>query len=176
MVTFLISLFGYNIDYPWSVGACSGYLIYVLLGYIIVNNEINIGAEVVVYLLGIVGLVAHVFGTYYFSMNAGEIVQTFKGYTNVPCLLYSVAIFVFVKKVGRLLMTRKRINIIVNKLSEYTFSIYLLHVYLLQSFIKLGCNPLSIYFRIIAPLIVIPISVLIAKIIRKVPKGRVLLP
>ncbi|MCQ2971950.1 MAG: hypothetical protein MJ209_01450 [archaeon] len=35
--------------------------------------------------------------TIYLSYNAGHVVYSFRGYLNVPCVLFSVGIFVFIK-------------------------------------------------------------------------------
>lgn len=39
----------------------------------------------------------HFIGTYALSMKANQIVQTYKGYNNFPTVLYSTAVFVFIK-------------------------------------------------------------------------------
>ena len=59
---------------------------------------------------GIAGLLIHIIGTQILSIKAGEIVSVYKGYTNLPCVLYSVAVFVFLKDLGSVLTRTKIIS------------------------------------------------------------------
>ena len=59
----------------------------------------------------------HIIGTYKLSMDAGKIIDTYKGYTNIPCIMYSVAIFVLLKDIGNRITNYKIINVI----GKYTF-------------------------------------------------------
>ena len=51
------------------------------------------------YRTGLVELMLHIFGTYKLSAAADSIVSVYKGYNNVPCVLYSVAVFLLLKRI-----------------------------------------------------------------------------
>ena len=69
-------------------------------------------------------------------MNAGSLIDTCKGYNNVPCVLYSLGIFLLFKNYGNKLMS-KFLNKPVNFLAKYTFGIYLIHMYFVEMLPKL---------------------------------------
>lgn len=111
----------------------------------------------------------HIIGTQYLSFKANSIITTYKGYCNVPCILYSIAIFTFVK--NRLYIIKNKITAtIINILKKYTFSLYLMHWFIIDISIRLfNLNNHSIIFRLGFPFIIIPICVGITYIIRKIP-------
>ena len=118
-----------------------------------------------------------IIGTYTLSMNAGEIVSTYKGYTNVPCVLYSIGVFVFIKYDLVTLMKFNWINKIVNYLNYYTFGVYLIHWYLLEIILKVFNIPqTSIAFRLLSPIAVLIISVGIIWILRKIQIVKEIVP
>ena len=97
LAPFLIQVFHLTIKWPFHIEAMGGYLIYILLGYLLSRFDLPTRYRYLLYVLGILGLLAHIMGTYELSMVAGKIIQTYKGYLNVPCLFYSAAVFIFFK-------------------------------------------------------------------------------
>lgn len=108
LVTFIFNSFIpfvckiFNIAYAGNiiVPVGSGYIIYVLLGYILHNVRIEKRQKLCIYVLAIVGVLLHIIGTQYLSFQAGTIIQTYKGYLNVPCIMYSMGVFLFFKDIG----------------------------------------------------------------------------
>lgn len=86
-----------SIQIPIHIAVGSGYLFYLLAGYYFTNIELKKSTRIVIYIGSFVGLILHIFGTYSLSMEMGKIVQTYKGYNNLPCVLYSLGIFLFFK-------------------------------------------------------------------------------
>ena len=129
-------------------------------------------STIIIYVLSITGLLMHIIGTYNLSIKAGEIVMIFKGYNNVPCITYSVGIFLFFKNHdGRKLPFDKLIQF----LGNYTFGIYLIHIYIMwllddyffYNIFKI--SSISIVYRLVAPFIIIFISTLVVCLIKKIP-------
>ena len=141
--------------------------------------------EILIYIFAVVGLLLHVTGTYRLSVNAGDVIETYKGYNNVPCVLYSLGIFVFFRNYGNKIMNGLVGNII-KKNSGYTFGIYLIHIYavsylpFLISMIlgnsEVNTVSTSLLYRITAPFVIIPICVLIIFLLRKIPVIRHIVP
>lgn len=176
MAPFLSDLFGftYNTNYKIAIGG--GYILYLILGYLISEYEISKSNRYIIYILGIIGLLAHIFGTWYLSYEAGTVVQTYKGYTNVPCVLYSTAIFVFFRYMD-LSKIGKTLRNIVNFMSQYTFSVYLMHYFVIDIFRRIcGVDITGLKNRIIFPFVVIAICILIAYPIKKIPIIKRILP
>ncbi|MDO4978970.1 MAG: acyltransferase family protein [Candidatus Saccharibacteria bacterium] len=111
----------------WPVG---GYIIYALMGYYIDRYEIPKKWRMVIYTLGVAGLMTHIIGTFVLSNNAGEIVRTFKGYQNLPCVLYSAAIFLAFKNLDKKFTRMKLFDAI----APATFGVYLIHWFVLDIF------------------------------------------
>lgn len=176
LAPFIAKLLGINYNTNLNIAVGGGYILYVALGYLISNYEISKKSRCIIYVLGISGLVAHIFGTWYLSYEAGKIVSTFKGYTNVPCILYSTAIFVFFRytdfsKAGKGIMK------VVDFISQYTFAVYLMHYYVIDIFRRI-CMPdiTGIKYRMIFPYCVMAICILLSIPARKLPFIRKLIP
>ena len=153
------SVYFFNFKNPFIVGG--EYTFYVLAGYWLRNFKLDRKK----------------------SMNAGKLIDIFKGYNNVPCVLYSLGIFLLFKNYGNKLMS-KFLNKPVNFLAKYTFGIYLIHMYfvdMLPKFIGyLGMNDAGVVnsplYRLAAVLIIIPVCILIIFLLRKIPAIRHIVP
>ena len=175
------SVYFFNFKNPFIVGG--EYTFYVLAGYWLRNFKLDRKKEIAVYITSVAGLLIHTIGTYSLSMNAGKLIDIFKGYNNVPCVLYSLGIFLLFKNYGNKLMS-KFLNKPVNFLAKYTFGIYLIHMYfvdMLPKFIGyLGMNDAGVVnsplYRLAAVLIIIPVCILIIFLLRKIPAIRHIVP
>ena len=155
---------------------CSGYLIYPIVGYLIDRNKLSLKLRIIIYSIGISCLLLQIIGTFILSYKAGYLVKTFDGYWNIPCMFYSISVYVFFKHLCERI-NNKKIQGIFDKLSKYTFPIYLLHFFVLEIGYKvLNIDIRSIYFRAGAPLIIIPSCILFTWLIRKIPFVKKILP
>ena len=178
-IPFIISVFKINISIPINIIVCGGYILYALIGYYLNKVDLTKKTRIIIYILGIFGLFLHIYGTYYLSFKYGHIVTTYKEYNNLPCMLYSVAIFVFAKYLFIYLNGNfnKWVKKVILFLKDYTFPIYLLHIFViygLDAMFKLPTS--SIFYRLLMPIPAIIISILITYIIRKIKYLRVILP
>ena len=155
----------------------SNHLIYVLLGYILSRITLSRKQCYLIYALAVAGLLAHIIGTYYLSIHAGKIIDYYKGYLNVPCILYSVGIFVLLRQISDQIMSCSILAKIVNFLKPYTFAIYLLQWFFMSILVgRLHINAYSIIYRLGGIIVVTLLCVITTYIIRKMPYGRTLLP
>ena len=106
LVPFLLSVFHLALKWSFHLEAAGGYLMYVLLGYVLSRISLSRKRRLILYALALGGLLLHILGTYALSMNAGKIIQTYKGYLNVPCILYSIGIFIFFKENAEKMMRK----------------------------------------------------------------------
>ena len=160
-----------------TIGVASGYLFYIATGYLLSHYEVRPWLRKLLYIFGIIGLLIHIVGTYQVSMAAGSVVRTYKGYTNVPSIMYSVAVFLFFCQHGNRIMEIDWVSKITKFLSKYTFSLYLLHWYILEIMIKVfSIDKRWIIYRLFA---VIPTTLVVVGItfaVRKIPLLKKLLP
>ena len=166
----------------WSVTppVMSGYMIYVLLGYVLDKVYISKDKRVIIYLFGLFGWVLHFGGTLLMSQGLDTINRTFKGYQNVPCIIQSISIFVFFKYINYERLFRKsffRFTGIVGKIAQLTFGIYLLHYFFvmgLPKLLKLETSSLS--WRLGGATFIFIVCAIITLVIKKVPGLKYLLP
>lgn len=145
------------------------YLSYVLVGYLICKYEMSILWRTFLYVLGIIGLVVHAVGTHVLSFDVGYVAQTWKGYANIPCVLYSIAVFVLIKQIGQKMKHEKVISVM-EFIGQYTFAIYLIHWYVMDYVVEIFLiDTHSIVYRLCMPFVVFAISITFTWLIRKIP-------
>ena len=109
-------------------------------------------------------------------MAAGEIVQTYKGYTNLPALLYSLAVFTLLQRIGPGVMASK-LGGLVRLVGKYTFPVYLIHWFVMDTLVRSFSIPTtSIWYRLGAPLVIVPVVMGVTWLLRKVPGVRTIVP
>ena len=176
ILPFICRLLGIQWNDAFTSPICTGALMMTMLGYMAANNEIPKKWRRIIYILGICGLFAHILGTMYVSFKAGDIVNTFKGYWNVPCMLYTMAIFVFFK------YHRFRIPVFNNKkllrsIAGASFGIYLIHYYFIDIFLRLfHTSGESWQWRIFGTFLVYGISLATVLIMKKIPVLKKIVP
>ena len=74
-----------------------------------------------IYVFALAGLLLHIIGTRELSVKAGSIQSLYKGYNNLPCVLYSLGIFVLLRDVAQWIQKSKKAVSLVNFLGKYTF-------------------------------------------------------
>lgn len=172
-------LFRWGIEWKYSIFTLSEYLIFPVIGYLLHRYPLNKKQRAIIYAAALIGLGMHIFGTSFLSRKHGEIIQFFKGYLNLPCVLYSIGIFVFVKySVNRI--SSEKLHRFISWFQGYTFAIYLLHMFI-YDLIKVIIPHLFFYdyspvFTVCMTVINIPICIFIAYILRKIPFIKSLVP
>ena len=176
------NVYFFSFKNPFTIGG--EYTFYILAGYLLRHFKLDRKKEIAVYAAAIAGLLLHIIGTYRLSMNAGSLIDTCKGYNNVPCVLYSLGIFLLFKNYGNKLMS-KFLNKPINFLAKYTFGIYLLHMYFVEMLPKLtvyagiadNASFVDTYlYRFSAVTIIIFMCVIIIFLLRKIPAIRHIVP
>ena len=174
-IPFFNSVFSLGIEWKYWIAVSGGYLFYVLVGYIISNVEIKPLYRFGIYLFAVAGMLTQLLGTYYSSKNETVIVETFHGYNCLPCILYSIGIFVFVKYTYFRL--KPEITKFFSALSKYTFGVYLIHIFIVRGIEKYsGISNTNLTYRLTAPIFVFIISVFICWIIKKIPFFNKIIP
>ena len=175
LLPFINSVFNLEIRLGISVNIISGYLIFLIIGYLLHNYEINNRLTIAIYFLGILGLLLHIVGTYYHSIEIESVSKLYKGYANLPSILYSTAVFLLFKNFGKKLLYNNKIEFIIMHTKKYTFSIYLLHFYII-TLIGAYVNKYSIVWRLFGFIPIMVIVIIITFFIRKTRVGKIILP
>lgn len=176
LIPFICTLCNVTYAYKVPFDVANAFLIYILIGYLIDKKEISLRWRLVSYMFSLIGFLLHIGGSYIESMKAGEIMYTFRGYTNLPGLLAAVGVFVFLKQIGQSIKSEKIIRGI-EILSGYTFPIYLIHLYVMEFVSHYFIEDVhSLVYRIVCPFFIFVICVGITWGIRKIPFGKYILP
>lgn len=180
LIPFINNIFAFDINWSISVSVVGGYLIFIPIGYLLYSYDIPKIIMYIIYVLGLLGLLLHICGTYTLSRAVGDIVEAYKGYTNLPSIIYAVGIFTFGKQFGNKIM-KTRCGSLINFLGEYTFAIYLIHIYIMviiqkvfEIFFDISCQ--TLLYRLSAPVIIVILAVLIVWFIRKIAVLKKIVP
>ncbi len=176
VLPFLFSLLGITFNEALKFPVVSGFIIYVLIGYNIHHCNLNKRHFIIAIIAILFGFILQVAGTMYFTPQNGEINRLFKGYLNMPAFIMSVGVFVVGKFIGEKLK-QKKLQKVIYFLSQYTFGIYLIHIFYVMVIPTIcGINTSSILWRTIGVLFIFSISCLTCFIAKKIPFLKWLLP
>lgn len=177
LIPFMKNISGMDIAWPYSVGVISGNMIWIVAGVLLYWYPPEKKIKCFIVCLGVIGLFVHIIGTYKLSMVAGNVVQTYKGYSNLPSILYSMGAFVVLTEIGRKIMKVEILQKVINFLGKYAFAIYLMHWYVMQVLEKiLGADTKSIIWRLGAPIIIEIIVIVITYVLRYIPLVKRIVP
>ena len=184
MIPFIIAVLNryakINYGWPFKIYVGFEYLYYVLVGYVLHKKELKLSQRLIIYAIGLTGLLMLIFGCLYESKhNPNGSVMLFKGYYNLPIVMYSTGMFLFLKQVGKRIKSEKSIKAL-TFLQSYTFPIYLIHRYFLDVFEEnlhlVHMQKDSLIYVISATVLALALSILTTMLLRKIPVLRRIVP
>lgn len=125
------------------------YIVYILLGYYFSVTEVSNKIRNYICGCAIILVVFKYICTLYLSLLTEGYDKTLCGYVNVLTVIYTVAIFLFIKSIdfGKLEKSTLCMNII-NTLSGYSFGVYLIHMMVIRiEKMVFDIDVLSIWWR-----------------------------
>lgn len=169
---------GINLNSSLSLPVLGGYLIYVVLGYLLKDCYISSKARIALYLCGIAGVAVRYFGTVICSINENQLVQSTWGYTNIPCFFESIAVFVLVKNINwNHLIPNVAVRQLITKLSSCSFGVYLIHMIVFwYGLLLTGLNGGDLIWRTAGPIVAYVVCIFIVTLFKRIPFIRRLLP
>lgn len=174
LIPYIINVF--HLPLVWIYKRNIEYIIYIFPGYIIQNYKFPTLYRYIIYILGLSGLLIHIFGTQILTLRYRRINRMHKGYFNIPCILYSCSIFLFIKENAYLLF--KIINKkYINKIGSLTIGPFFLHLPIIDTFHKyMKIDPYSFNYRLYGGIFVCTICLIITAILKKIPLFNYILP
>lgn len=157
----------------------AGYIIYILLGYLAVN-DFNFSAKqrIIIYFLGILGWFIRFFTIIKWSVRDGAINNAMGGYVNFPTVLYSFAVFTFIQYEVPKMKLYEKLNVtLLRKVSGASFGIYLIHIYIVDKMPQIfGFDYRSLLWRTFGVIGIYLLCLLIVLILKKIPFLRKIVP
>lgn len=154
-----------------------GYIIYVILGYLLSTEDFNLKQRYILYGSAVLCAMLRYFSTVIISEVSGEFYKVFWGYTNFPTVGLAMGVFVLFKyiKWDKLFSSISKVKILTSVASA-SFGIYLIHMIVMNVFYWYGVNTQGLKWRVIGPVLVYIISLIIVKLLQKVPIIKKIIP
>ena len=172
----------FNIELPTIFSFClepSGYIMFLILGYLLSTTNISKNKRIVVYILGILSIFIRYFYTYFMSEQAGKLNTDLFDYCSAVSVLLAIAVFVFVKNVKWEKIINKlhiKPNFLAG-LSACSFGVYLIHKLIRDQVTTVfNLDMHSIWYRTVGAILLYIISVIIVYIIKKIPILKKIVP
>lgn len=178
LLPFVCRLTGIQWNSALNAVSCGGYVVWFLIGYLLANTDINKKFRILIYILGLIGFFMYFYLTVQNSFKTGKFDKTYAGYMNIPAIFMGTAVFVLFKY-GKwnLIDKHKKAVRFVRNLSSASFGVYLIHYYLKDFSIRhFGIDPRSTLYRIVGTFIIYGLSVIIVRVIQKIPVIRKMVP
>jgi peptidoglycan/LPS O-acetylase OafA/YrhL len=174
LIPYLIILFEPQLFWPYRIDV--NMIIYIFAGYIIQNYKYSHTQKKIIYILGVFGLVIHIYGTQILTIKYRRISSLHKGYLNFPCIIYSCSSFLFIKENSHFLfklINRKYIN----KIGALTLGPFFLHLPIKDAYDKyFQPNHFTLTYRFFGGIVLFIICLILTIIIRQIPFGKYLIP
>lgn len=169
LLPLIFSLCNLQYNFGLKFPLATEYVFFLLCGYYLNNYAIDKKFTVGIFVVGAIGLLTHLLGTHLLSYQASSVVQTFKGYLNVPCVSYSLALFLLFKKLDNTAFI-DRLYRWCRNLTKYTFGVYLIHWYLLDLTLFLTqMDNKSLLYRLGIGTLTFVVALVITKLISLIP-------
>lgn len=158
--------------------AAGGYMLFVILGYLLSVTEISKKQQIIFYILGISGALLRYESTVIWSAEEGALVKTFWGYMNFPTVFLAAGVFVAIKSIRwETLFKTETSRRAVSAVAGTGFGVYLMHmiVYrILQNVTEI--DPCSYTWRFAVPFVIYFICVGAVSIMKKIPVLKHIVP
>ena len=174
--TSLMNTSGMNFEIKWPYDFNSGYIVYIFAGFIIQNYNLNTKFKYLLYIFGIIGLFLRLIISHHLTIKYKIPDRTQINYLNLPIVIYSCSVFLFIKENSEYLfkiINQKYINKI-GSLSMGPFFLHYMIIWALPHFFKY--NVFGFNYRFFGFLIISFICFILTSIIKKIPILKYLTP
>ena len=167
----------YNSSLSVRIG---GYIIFVLLGYLLSTQDLDKKYRILIYIGAIIGLIFRYSTTFLLSKEAGQVIKTsWGGYSSWHSILLASSVFLIIKNlnVEKLLQGKEKIVNALAKISSCSFGIYLIHkIIMYYETTLLSIDIHSWQWRTIGIITTYLISLAIVYILKKIPIIKKIVP
>ena len=175
IIPYFINFFN-NLGIRWPYNYNCGYIIYLFAGYIIQNYKFNIKIKTFIYIFGLSGLLSRMIISHYLTMKYKNPDHTQINYVNLPIVIYSCSVFLFVKENCKYIFKIIKKEHI-NKIGSLSMGPFFLHYVIIWGFFKLfNYNEFCFTYRFYGSFIITLICFIITFLMKKIPVIQILVP
>jgi surface polysaccharide O-acyltransferase-like enzyme len=161
----------------FSIPIIGGSLAYLIMGWLIKYEDLNIKWRRIIYISGIISSVLIFILTILFTGDNNESDRTFVTSSSMFTIILSVSIFIFVKHIKFKKLASGKPNKILRLLSSASFGVYLIQMLVIFYIQKLPfIDAFSPWYSIFGSIIIYIICVAIVALVRKIPVIRWIFP
>ena len=177
VIPFGCRVFGITWNKEFTPPIVGGYILYLVLGWLLDHETLSTRFLRIVYCLGCIGFLIHLVGTHYLSVRAGYVDKFFKGYLNLPALMQASAVFLWAKNWDWEKGFAAKLAGLSKRLQPYTFGVFLIHWYLIDAATNwFGINRRLFVWRTAGALAVFATCIGITWMMQRIPVLRKVVP
>lgn len=178
VLPFVCNLLGLSFNGHFSFPLVGGYVLYPLIGYYLHTADMKPWHRWVIYFLGVAGAALRYIHTGYTFVVHGTASKLTWGYLNLPAVMLSVAVFVFVKSIcEHPLFQKNSVRSLFRNLAGASFGIYLIHVFIMNLLTsRLGIDLYGLVRQFVLPVVVYGICFIIVKLVQLNKLGKFIFP
>lgn len=179
VLPFLFAVVGLQWNYSLTMPMVGGCLLFAVLGYLLSDTQFALRKRIIIYCLGLFGILLRYTGTVYLSMRDGMINRTFFGYLEFHSVFLAAAVFVLFKESNLIkrFENNEKVSRMISKLSGCSFGVYLIHMFILRFFLHvLPTECQGFVFRLVGPIAIYLIAIVVVYILKKIPLIKHIVP
>lgn len=168
--------YGGAVNYVWETfdfHFTLGFVGYFVCGYYISSTDFSKKQRMLIYILGLSGIVSTILFSSLLSIHTGKANELFHGSFTINVMLESIGVFVFFKYHSGKRKVSASVERVIVKLSKYSFGAYLVHAMVIEQLRRMGLTSLSIHPLVsvaVITLIVFCVSIAVSWICNHIPK------
>jgi hypothetical protein len=160
----------------WPYNYNFGYVIYLFAGYIVQNYQFNFIIKYLIYICGLIFLLVRMEISHYLTIKNKKPDLSQLGYVNLPCVIYSCSLFLFIKEYSHIIFKIIRTKYI-NKIGSLTMGPFFLHKMIIWTLPYLfKFNKYDLNYRLFGAFLISFFSFIITAFIKKIPIIRIIIP
>ena len=174
---FACSLLGVSWNASFAPPPVTGYVVYIIIGYLVSRHAFSRRQLLGVAAAGLVGWLASMLGTLTVSTEEAGLVRTYVGYLNLPIVAQAIGVYAIARCADYGKGPLRVLSGACERIAPLTFGIYLIHMYVIElARAVLPVDVHSMVWRTAGAGAIILVCLAITMVLRRTSWGRRLVP
>jgi surface polysaccharide O-acyltransferase-like enzyme len=173
----LLNMVGGTLDPGIQIPISSGFVIYILLGYLFSRLNFTKKSRIIIYIGGFLGWFIRFITMLLWSARDNRTNLAFSGYYAFPDVLESIAVFTFFRYRNFNFLNTPRISNKIHEIASSSLGIYLLHYFFVDYAPRIfSIDITSIQWRVLGTISIYIVCLISVQLIRRVPVLKYIVP